>query len=427
MSNLPAKHVPTAKAIYDLVRRPEAQQALTRLMGGQDLVDKFGEALMLQVAKNPALWKCSEASLWRGIKQGADLRLSFSPTLGQAYLVPYGDECTFIVGYRGLITVAARSQAIKSIKASAVFMGEALTLVGGADENIIHQPDPDNSHEWESLRGCYAVAVLGNGAKQFDWMNKGDIEAIRARSRARNGPWHGSDGDKIEMGKKSVLKRLLKVLPMSPDDPLAIAFAADQEIDEPAPPLAAVPGSAAALNASLSGNQPGARRVVRHGDTNVPAYTIKDSEPTREPAPAQEAPEDQPVVTGEPPEAGETQDAAQATPEAAGTLQDGPAEPGSFEADVEGEQPQESQQGGDKPVQTTTNMLSNAERLGNAAIRMSELNGNHPVEACQQRIAAWVKTLFQGKAPEQMTEPDMQTVERSVEERKLTPARPGKK
>jgi recombination protein RecT len=73
----------------------------------------------------------------------------------------------------------------------------------------------------------YAVVTMADGEKVFDVMSRDQVDAIKKRSKAVQGgkptPW---DTDYEEMAKKTVFKRLAKLLPLSPD--VAIAFSADE-------------------------------------------------------------------------------------------------------------------------------------------------------------------------------------------------------
>ena len=73
----------------------------------------------------------------------------------------------------------------------------------------------------------YAVARLKDGGYQFEVMSRAEIEQVRKKSKAgSSGPWveHWD-----EMAKKTVLRRLCKLLPSSIE--LARAVAMDEATD----------------------------------------------------------------------------------------------------------------------------------------------------------------------------------------------------
>jgi recombination protein RecT len=70
------------------------------------------------------------------------------------------------------------------------------------------------------ITGFYAVATLTDGLTVHEYAPKGDVDKIRARSKAgAKGPW---GTDYAAMGKKTMIKRVLKWLDLSPDLALAI-------------------------------------------------------------------------------------------------------------------------------------------------------------------------------------------------------------
>ena len=73
----------------------------------------------------------------------------------------------------------------------------------------------------------YAVARLVGGGVQHDYMTRADVDAIRKRSRAASsGPWVT---DYNEMGKKTVIRRLFKTLPVSVELCRALELQAESE------------------------------------------------------------------------------------------------------------------------------------------------------------------------------------------------------
>jgi len=65
--------------------------------------------------------------------------------------------------------------------------------------------------------GAYAYVRLRDGSTQFEFMTEAEIMAIAKRSPAfKGGPWGGGNGPHTnEMRKKTVIKRICKVLPCS--------------------------------------------------------------------------------------------------------------------------------------------------------------------------------------------------------------------
>ncbi len=186
---------------------------------------------LLAASRTPLLLNCTPESFVLAVIQASQLGLEAGSPLGEAYLVPYKDQCTLIVGYRGLIALARRSGEIEAIEAHVVHAKDTLKLSYGLDAELVHTPwmptPPDNLDEltdaefaaWEKtahpgpMTAVYAVARLKGGVRQVEVMTRAEVDAIRRRSRASgSGPWVT---DYEEMAKKTVVRRLAKYLPMS--------------------------------------------------------------------------------------------------------------------------------------------------------------------------------------------------------------------
>lgn len=129
-------------------------------------------------------------------------------------------ECQMIPGYRGLIDLARRSGAVQSISAEIVYERDVFKLSLGVENKIDHAPCLDGDRGEFKL--VYAVATFKDGGYQFIWMTKGQVEAIRERSKAKDsGPWVT---DYEEMVKKTAIRRLCKMLPMSVELAAAVAL-----------------------------------------------------------------------------------------------------------------------------------------------------------------------------------------------------------
>lgn len=173
-------------------------------------VGRFQRIALRAIGKNPGIMSCSKESVLSSLLLAAELGLEPSGALGSAYLVPFGQTCTLITGYRGLIDLARRSGKIKKIEAHLVYENDQFEYQLGSNPNIKHLP---NLKDRGAIIAAYAIATLEDGESQFDIMNKEEIDAIRKRSKASgSGPWVTDYG---EMAKKTVARRLCKYLPMS--------------------------------------------------------------------------------------------------------------------------------------------------------------------------------------------------------------------
>lgn len=173
--------------------------------------DRVIRLAITELRNNPGLLACAPESLVSCIVRSAQIGLPINSLTGTAYLIPYKNEATLIIGYRGMLTLAAQSESIEKITAHAVHEKDAFEVRYGFDEELIHIPSRDQDRG--PVTHYYAAAVLEKDQKQSEVMTAQEVESIRKRSRAGNsGPWIT---DPIAMGRKTVIRRLFKYLPLS--------------------------------------------------------------------------------------------------------------------------------------------------------------------------------------------------------------------
>lgn len=177
--------------------------------------------------RTPKLQECAPATIVAAVMEASELGLSFSRTLGEAYLVPYFNskagvtECQMQPGYRGLTKLARQSGEIAYIQGRLVREGEPFQYRYTPDLEFLHEPYAGGSPQ-PPVIGAYAIAKLLNGEYLLEFMTTDEIESVHHRSQSyRNalrynkpeeGPWVDFWG---EQAKKTAVKRLAKMLPVS--------------------------------------------------------------------------------------------------------------------------------------------------------------------------------------------------------------------
>lgn len=198
---------------------PQIAAALPKHMTAERLT----RVAMTALQRTPALLECDPKTLALAVMNAAELGLE--PNLiGHAYLVPFNNsktgrkEVQMMPGYKGLLDLARRSGDISTIYAEVVRDGDEFHVELGTSPSIHHKP----AFNTKPVTHAYAVALLKDGGSQFTVMSHEQVEAIRAKSKAKSaGPWV-SDWD--EMAKKTVLRRLCKTLPCSIELQKAVAL-----------------------------------------------------------------------------------------------------------------------------------------------------------------------------------------------------------
>lgn len=191
---------------------------IARALPAEFSPDRFARIALTELRKNPALLNCDPYSFIGAVIQSAQLGLEVGSGLGHAYLVPYGKECTLIVGYKGDAELARRSGKIAAIDLVNVYKEDAYEYyVRNGEMTINHTPKPGRKAD-QDIIATYGVAhFTAGGRPQMAWMWREEIEEIRDRySKGANradSPWQKNFP---EMCKKTVCRRLNKLLPKSP-------------------------------------------------------------------------------------------------------------------------------------------------------------------------------------------------------------------
>lgn len=192
--------------------------------------DRMSRIVMTEVRKTPKLLECNPKSLFGAVIQASQIGLEPGGALGHCYLIPYGKEVQLIIGYRGMIDLARRSGQIISIEARAVFEGDEFSYCFGLEPNLEHKPGMNKGEPTH----YYAVAKLVGGGLQWDVMTADEVNEVRDHSQGykmakkfnKSSPWTTHP---VEMGKKTVVRRLFKFLPVSIEIQRAIGL--DEQAD----------------------------------------------------------------------------------------------------------------------------------------------------------------------------------------------------
>jgi recombination protein RecT len=210
------------------VQRPTGHRAaLESLSGAIDAAvpsgmssTRFMRVCLTEISKNPKLADCTKQSFLGAVMTAAQLGLEFGP-LGQAYLVPYRDTCTLIIGYKGMIDLARRSGQLQSIVARPVHQLDEFDFVYGSVEDVTHRPYMGGDRG--PVVAYYGVARLADGGQVIHVMSPADVDKFRRRSATQknepSGPWV-TDFD--AMACKTVIRRMAPWLPMSVEAAQAI-------------------------------------------------------------------------------------------------------------------------------------------------------------------------------------------------------------
>lgn len=194
------------------------QKALENYLGNSKEALKFSSSVFETINKVPALLECSIESVFSAFITCAQLKLYPSNAGGEAYVLPYKGKAQFQLGYQGLITLLYRTGLVENITTSIIRANDHFEYEEGLEPKLIHKPNVMSSDRGEPI-GCYAIATLKGGQKQFKVLNKAEILKFKDFSQAKASsysPWNSNDPE-LWMWRKTAIKQLAKTLSKNED------------------------------------------------------------------------------------------------------------------------------------------------------------------------------------------------------------------
>lgn len=218
----PAQKAAVTTTLQETIYAYEEHFAMA-LAGTDVSPQRFVRMAFTAVNSNEMLKQADRFSLMGSLLGCAALGLEPSSPLGQAYIVPFKDQgkvkAQLIVGYQGYIDLAYRSGRVMSIYAHVVREQDEFSYEFGSNAHLTHRPSRDAARG--EVTDAYGFAVLAGGGHVFDVLSKEQIEARKARSKAKGdrSPWQT---DYEAMARKSAIRQLFKWLPTSTETQKAL-------------------------------------------------------------------------------------------------------------------------------------------------------------------------------------------------------------
>ncbi len=134
-----------------------------------------------------------------------------------------------MVQYQGWLALLWRAKAIRECQARVVFEGDEFDISYGSTVNVHHKP----TFKTNKAQLYYATALPARGTMMLEAMSLDQVKE-HAKQYARgldkkDSPWNTAFD---EMAKKTVLRKLIKLLPLQADTEIVAALKADEEIWE---------------------------------------------------------------------------------------------------------------------------------------------------------------------------------------------------
>lgn len=177
------------------------------------------EGVLNLVSQTPRLQECTTTSIVEAVHKAVSLGLDPTGTTDEGYITPRKRRAVFVPGYRGLLKVAYENPRVGLIEAHVVRERDHFELRYGDPEGHVvdHRPRLNVAEGEPNVAiGAYAICWWRDCRQPLvEWMTTEEIEANAERSgnKEEDSPWQT---DWPEMARKTVLKRLLKYIPLGP-------------------------------------------------------------------------------------------------------------------------------------------------------------------------------------------------------------------
>ncbi len=167
---------------------------------------------------SPELMNCDQTSLVCAVIQTVQLGLE-PGNVAHCYYVPFQNkkknckEVQFILGYKGIIELISRSGKASILNTEVVYQNDFFEYELGLNPVLKHLPTSSDRGE---IIGVYCVAKnLVANEKVFIYLHKEDIDKVRRSSKAGNSDYSPWKNWYEEMAKKTAVRRISKLLPLS--------------------------------------------------------------------------------------------------------------------------------------------------------------------------------------------------------------------
>ena len=295
--------VPAQRNLFELV---QAQQpAIAMAIGGRTpeertrRAERFVRICLTALRQTPRLQQCTPQSFMASLMVCAQLDLEPCTPQGLAYLIPYKNECTFQVGYKGLLQLAYRSGMVQSFNADVVYRREVeagmFEYHKGISPSIRHDVNFLNPTLREGeIVAAYAACTLVGGQPLLRVIDAQDVARAKASSASvrsgRPSPW---DTHEASMWMKTAIKRLAAWMPQT--EMLALAVDSDDRSERGEALVSAIEetqpvDNLTVLNNALQNNQ-FEQSAIETAQAEPEPTLQPDPEPVQELEPVPQQPE----------------------------------------------------------------------------------------------------------------------------------------
>ena len=189
--------------------------------------DRMARIALTQLRITPKLFNCTSQSFYASLMAASQLGLEPGVN-GQCYLIPYGNVCTLVPGWRGYMDLVGRTERA-SAWTDAVYDGDEFDYEKGDKPFIHHKPG-----KWAGKEAALIFTYGVGRQKGMEWpiLEVWDIDKVWAHRNKQNkvGDRHYSYAYPEMYARKIPLLQVIKYLPSSIE--LANASALDVTASE---------------------------------------------------------------------------------------------------------------------------------------------------------------------------------------------------
>lgn len=191
----------TKNGFSKMLDNPAVKQRIQEVLGERKT--QFITSALSLYNSNNQLQKCDPASIFNACLTATSLGMPINNNLGFAYIIPYGTQAQFQIGYKGFRQLAINTNQYKQIEVKEVFEGQLIE-----DESFKGYHFNWKEKKSEKVVGYASYFMLLNGFESIYFMSVEDIEK-HAKKYSQTYKKYGTGlwkDDKSKMSKKTVVK-----------------------------------------------------------------------------------------------------------------------------------------------------------------------------------------------------------------------------
>jgi recombination protein RecT len=210
------------KGFSQLLDSPAIKQRIEEVLGERKT--QFITSALSLFNSNAQLQNCDPSSIFNACLTATSLGMPINNNLGFAYIIPYGKDAQFQIGYKGFRQLAINSNQYKTLEVKEVFEGQLIE-----DNSFIGYHFEWKAKTSDTVIGYASYFELLNGFNSIYYMSIKDIEKHAKKYSQTYKKGFGNWKDEFDkMAKKTVVKLHLN----SGFAPLSIEMQKAQESDQ---------------------------------------------------------------------------------------------------------------------------------------------------------------------------------------------------